>query len=366
MSELKAHTMNRPESTKGKPAPARKKARKAAIPGSMLRLLEDLEMGLAGFDHKGRLIAANSSFYARISASGLVGDVSPAKVRKMLKEADIRQDFPILLDPPQKVTARNGQAYKLLLTHHEKGPLAWSLQIQRPFSLEPEAGAEIPQLRLFPENQDDSGEDLLRQFAHETRTLMTNMQGFSEMMLSERRVMEQAPQFAEWTGFVHDSAATMLAELSEMLELVQILRDDAAFEPQKVRLADVLKDLFGEDADTGGADSGGPFIRCEKTWLRKALRGLAKNLATGSCEQQVRASMKVQDGAVHVLLTRPGENAGDGPSRTPDQERHKAVQPLGIFALPLARAIITRHGGILRYDEKPGGAAEYEVELPVI
>ena len=342
-----------------------KRSGKAAPASAMTRLLEDLETGLAGFDRKGRLIAANGAFYARLAISGLIGEVSPAGARRMLARADVREDYPILLDPPRKVTARNGQVYRLVLTYHEKGALAWSLQIQHPLTIEDDEQGSAAQLRLFPENHAGSGEDLLRQFAHETRTLLTNVQGFSEMMLTEERVMEQAPHFAEWTGFVRDSAVTMLSELSEMLELVQVLRDDADFDPQEAALPALLNTWFGQQAILDLPDAEAPRIRCEKTWLRKALRILLRDLQKATPDAPVRISLDVSAGVAHVRMARPGD-AMEAAAKEERAGSRAGVQPLDIFAMPLARAIITRQGGALNYREEAGGGAVHDVQLPTI
>ena len=177
--------------------------------------------------------------------------------------------------------------------------------------------------------------------------------------------MEQAPHFAEWTGYVRDSAVTMLAELSEMLELAQVLRDDADFDPQEAALPALLNTWFGQQAILDLPDAAAPRIRCEKTWLRKALRILLRDLQKAAPDAPVRISLDVSAGVAHVRMARSGD-AMDAAAGKKQSEHRAAVQPLDIFAMPLARAIITRQGGALDYREEAGGGAAYDVQLPAI
>ncbi len=333
-------------------------------------LLEDLETGLAGFDARGRLAAANGAFFFRLAMSGLLGKVSPAQARDMLEKGDVRKDFPLLVDPPRKVTGGNGQSYRILGASHEEGPLSLSLQIQRPFTLEEEGSAA----GLFPAGTAPIGGELLRDFAHETRTLLTNIQGFSEMMLSEQRVLSQAPAFAEWAMFIRESASTMLAEMQEMLELLQLVQGDAQLDARRVSLPGLIREVFvvnpgkcaaswkGLALDLPEGDA--PFVRGEKSLLRKAVRLICASMGRSAPGARLRIAISEEEETALVRFVQ--KPSGESP---PEEERgkgHPLIRPLGIFALPLARAIVMRHEGVLDYHEEAGGAAVHEMRLATL
>ncbi len=357
----------------------RKKAatdRKAPRPGKefirrglVQTLLDDMHMGLAGIDRKGRIVLGNRAFFARAANSGLLGKMSINEARKALATGNAHELAPALAHPPKTVTGRNGQAYRIIHTTHESGDLAASIQIQAPFSIKDDAASLHDGLKMLTTEAKGGKDGLVHEFAHEARTLLTNMQGFSELILTDDRAMKQSPHLSEWAGFIRESASTMLQELSDMLELVQIMGDDDKPDLRETGLARALRAWFAAAREAGQVrihipqDDPLPVL-CEKYMLRRALRLVVAELASGCDDGHVEISLKRAGKRVRIRLAcRHGrEVAGQSAAAGPETAH---VEPMGIFGIPLAKAIMARHGGGMDYAEEADGMAAYNIWLPV-
>ncbi len=330
-------------------------------------LLDDMHMGLAGMDRKGRIVLGNEAFFARAANSGLLGKMTIREARKALARGNAHELAPALANPPRTVTGRNGQAYRIVHTIHESGDLAASIQIQAPFSLTNDSDS-IADLASLTDGTESPNGSLVQKFAHEARTLLTNIQGFSELMLTDEKVMGEAPQLSEWAGFIRVSAATMLQELGDMLELLQLMGDEDKPDLRATSLAKALCAWFEAAREAGQVRISVPQddplpVPCEKYMLRRALRLVVAELATGCSSGGVDIFIKPAGKRVRIRLTcRHDREAATQSAAARPGAAH--VEPMGIFGIPLAKAIVSRHGGKLEYAEEADGMAAYNIWLP--
>jgi len=183
-------------------------------------MLEDLDTGIAGLDAEGRILCANGSFYVRLATSGLAGDVAPAELKQRLLAGGLFDCCPILADPPARVRGRDGRTYRVLLTQHDKGPLAGTLQILRPICVNECRGIEdVP----LPGADGHAGRELLRRFAHETRTMLTNIIGFAELMRAGCKGLPGESEHEEWVTYIRESSMFLIEELGHLTDLVNQL-----------------------------------------------------------------------------------------------------------------------------------------------
>ena len=325
-------------------------------------MLEDLDTGIAGLDADGRILCANGSFYVRLATSGLAGDMPPAELKQRLHSSSLFECCPILMDPPARVRGRDGRTYRVLLTRHDEGPLSATVQILRPICYSECGGMEDASL---PGANGRAGRELLRRFAHETRTMLTNIIGFAELMRAGCRGQPGESEHEEWAAYIRESSAFLLEDLGHLTDLVNALEPPAEEEVECLSARELVEALAGDspvrcvlDMPEGKL----PTVRGDLNMLVRSMGILCRLLVGGLSGAKVRVSLTGNDDGVTIRLSRL-LTAPDGmlPERVRDASSDTNE---GVFALPLARVIVTRHGGALEYHERGGGEACYEIRLP--
>ncbi len=327
-------------------------------------MLEDLDTGIAGLDSDGRLLCANGSFYVRLATSGLAGDVAPAELRRRLQSMGLHECCPVFSDPPARVQGRDGQTYRVLMTRHGEGPLATTIQIRRPFCFR-ECGdtEDMP----FPGTSGRAGRELLRRFAHETRIMLTNIIGFTELMQAGAGGHATESDHEEWAGYIRESSGFLLEELGHLADLVDAMEREPArdAEAECMSAGELVESLAGDAPvrcllDLPDADP--PSVRGDQNMLVRGMGILCRRLVAGLRGAKVRVSLAGEKEGVVIRLSRVLPENGDPVPDGAQGEGGRRNE--GVFALPLARAIVTRHGGTLEYHERGGGEACFEIRLP--
>ncbi len=325
-------------------------------------MLEDLDTGIAGLDADGRILCANGAFYVRLATSGLAGDVAPAELRHRLHSGSLFECCPVLADPPARVRGKDGRTYRVLLTRHDEGPLSATVQILRPVCYSECGGMEDAPL---PGADGRAGRELLRRFAHETRTMLTNIIGFAELMRAGREGQSGEKEHEEWATYIRESSTFLLEELGHLTDLVNAMEAPAEEETECMSARELVEALAGDSPVRcllDLPDEEMPAVCGDLNMLVRGMGILCRLLVTGLPGAKVRVILKGNDKDVTIRLSRViaevaeplPERAGGGGCGGNG----------GVFALPLARAIVTRHGGTLEYHERGGGEACYEIRLP--
>jgi signal transduction histidine kinase len=176
-------------------------------------------------------------------------------------------------------------------------------------------------------------------------------------------------------------ARRILAETSQMEALVQNLLylariDDGVVSPRSpVDLDDVVLEEVSRLKDatsirlSADAVSGGPVLG-NRADLGRAVRNVLEN-AVRHARSSVDLRLSAVDGVVRLDI------ADDGPGVAPsdrgrifdrfykaDAARHRGVGGSGL-GLPIARAIVEAHGGVLELADGEGGA-RFVLQLPLL
>ncbi len=325
-------------------------------------MLEDLDTGIAGVDADGRILCANGSFYVRLATSGLSGDVPPAELRQRLHAGSLFECCPILADPPARVRGKDGRTYRVLLTRHEEGPLSATVQILRPFCYSECGSSEGMPL---PGADDRAGRELLRRFAHETRTMLTNIIGFAELMRAGCKGHPAESEHEEWAAYIRESSSFLLEELGHLTDLVNVMEVPEGEEIECISARELVESVVADSPVRCVLEMPEEDLSAVRGDLNMLVRGmgmLCRLLVTGLPGAKVRVSLTGNDEGVTIRLSRLLATTGETlPGHAGDAD---GTTRGGVFALPLARAIVTRHGGTLEYHERGGGEACYEIRLP--
>ena len=201
---------------------------------------------------------------------------------------------------------------------------------------------------------------LLAAVSHDLRTMLTRLRLRAEF-IEDREQRERA--------------AKDLDEMNAMLDAtLAFARDDAADErPVPVDLADLLRTLIEDLADAGRSTSFDGPRRLTVSGRPVALRRLFENLLDNALRYGGEAGAALQrlgEGRVEVLIDDRGPGIPEAfrervfdPFFRVDGSRSRDTGGSGL-GLAVVRAIVQRHGGTIRLEDRPGGGLRVRVTLP--
>ena len=201
---------------------------------------------------------------------------------------------------------------------------------------------------------------LLAAVSHDLRTMLTRLRLRAEFI--------EDPEQRE-------KAAADLDEMNAMLDAtLAFARDEAADErPVPVDLAAMLRTLVEDLADAGRSRSFAGPRRLAVSGRPVAMRRLFENLLDnalrygGEAEATLR---RLDEGRVEVLIDDRGPGIPEAlrervfdPFFRVDGSRSRDTGGSGL-GLAVVRAIVQRHGGTVRLEDRPGGGLRVRVTLP--
>jgi signal transduction histidine kinase len=339
--------------------------------------LDDLPDGVLVADADGRVVALN------VAGGRLLG-VDPAgclgrDYRDVLPLTDLTGgDWWKCTDPYAGLSTRTGQPERLLELHH--GPRR-DRQLLVTARYVRDAGRVIRLVVAFRdtrarERADRDRADLVSAVAHEIRSPLTTVKGFTATVL------------AKWGRLTDDQKRTMLRAveadadrvtrlLSDLLDVSRIGAGRLTLHPQVVDLrAAVDRVLAGRVASGDSPDRfrllvAGPL---PETWLdpdrvAQVLGNLVEN-AVRHGAGQVTVSLgpgSTTGGAPAAVLTVADQGRG-----IRAEVRHRIFRPFwrggaaggSGLGLHIVKGLVEAHGGSVDVDEAPGGGARFRVLLP--
>ncbi len=201
---------------------------------------------------------------------------------------------------------------------------------------------------------------MLAAVSHDLKTMLTRLRLRAEFIEDDEQ---------------RQKAAADLDEMQAMLEAtLTFARDDAADErPVPVDLAALLQSLTADLADTGRAACYDGPDRMVVQGRPVALRRVFENLLDNALRYggQADAGLRSADGRVEVTIDDRGpgipaalrERVFD-PFFRVEASRSRDTGGSGL-GLAVVRAIVQRHDGMVRLEDRPGGGLRVRVSLPL-
>jgi len=219
----------------------------------------------------------------------------------------------------------------------------------------------------------------LANVSHELRTPLNAILGFTDILRLELFGPLGTDRYRGYARDIHDSAAHLLALVDDLLDLSKIeagatVLDEATVDVP-ILLGDVARMLEGQAAARGivlehETQDGLPPVRADRRMLRQVLLNLLGNaIKYSDAEERVGLSaLRLADGGLAIVVSDTGIGIA-----VADQER--ALRPYGRIGprldsrgaglgLPLAKALIERHGGRLFLNSDVGAGTSIFVTLP--
>jgi signal transduction histidine kinase len=215
--------------------------------------------------------------------------------------------------------------------------------------------------------------DLISKIAHELRSPLTSVKGFSATLVKrwDRFTDDQKLQFVQT---INSDAERMGRIVSEVLDLarlesgrLELHRTEIDLSAIATKAAEHLKDLPGADRVTIDIDEG--FIAfADAERLQHVIGNLLENAIKFSDEGKIVVGAQKQDGSVKLVVS--DEGVGIDPDRLPEifsgpapagQRSGPSGSGLGLY---LTKRLIEAHGGEISVDSKVEQGSTFSVTLP--
>ncbi len=211
--------------------------------------------------------------------------------------------------------------------------------------------------------------------SHELRTPVTTIYGGSEMLARRGANLDEAVRREVYED-IRAEADRLHRLVENLLVLSRVERQGLQLGSEPVLLQRLLPRVVEAESSRWPSTRfelemppGLPPVIGEETYLEQVVRNL---LANGAKYGGDTVSVRVDDRDTAVRLTVSDRGPGFDPSeasrlfdlfyRSPDATRRASGAGIGLF---VSRQLILAMGGVMWADNRPGGGAEFGVDLPV-
>lgn len=222
----------------------------------------------------------------------------------------------------------------------------------------------------------------LANMSHELRTPLNAIIGFSEMMLHETFGPLGHTKYSEYLGDIHLSARHLLEIINEVLDMSKIEAGRIELDEEMVDLSSMIKSVkrmmdsraFEKDVTIKiSTPDDLAHIRADQRLMRQILINLVTNAVKFSQEGGtiILEANVLEDGRMKIIVADEGVGI-------PKEKIRQAMEPFGQVAdhaenthhqgtglgLPLAKAMVELHEGVLQLESELGEGTKAIVYIP--
>jgi signal transduction histidine kinase len=215
--------------------------------------------------------------------------------------------------------------------------------------------------------------ELISKMAHELRSPLTSVKGFSSMLVTrwDRFTDEQRLQFVET---IHHDAERMGRIVTDVLDLARMEAGRLELHPNNQPLAPVAERATARVSDLPGSErvvveiAGDIRVFADPDKLESVLANLIENACKFSDSGAIVVSARRDGDAVDISVSDQGigiEKARlgslfEGPAPGTPQSSPSGIG-LGLY---LSRGLVEAHGGSMTVDSRPGAGSTFVVRVP--
>jgi signal transduction histidine kinase len=245
------------------------------------------------------------------------------------------------------------------------GPLTVAFVLSVLLWLAVSCGAGVLLLRAL-RRADESRRRLLAGLAHDLGTPLTSIRGFAETHLSGGAADDRRG----WT-VVYREAVRLQGLVEDILTLSRIESGKLALVPRRFDLRDAVRSAAERAALAGGAPpevtlpDGDATVNADRDRIDQVLANLVDNAYRHGEGKDVRIALSPVAVGWRLEVSDRGPGIQDParahlfePFEGPDGGRRHGI------GLAIVRELVTRHGGSLSLEDRPGGGTRAVVDLP--
>jgi signal transduction histidine kinase len=215
--------------------------------------------------------------------------------------------------------------------------------------------------------------ELISRIAHELRSPLTSVKGFSSTLVNkwDRFTDEQRFQFVET---IHADAERMARIVTEVVDLARLEADRLELHQQRTEVVGVANRAIEQLAELPGADRIALDVEPEcHAWadpvrLEIVIFNLVENAIKYSDTGPIHITAGDSDGKLDLIVA--DEGIGIDASRLPGlfdgpapPGQHAAPSGTGLGLL-LTKKLVEAHGGTIAVESRPGAGSSFTVQLP--
>lgn len=223
--------------------------------------------------------------------------------------------------------------------------------------------------------------EFIANMSHELKTPLNTVIGFSKLLTQhqERRISDN--EIVEYATLIHDAAGHLLSVINDILDISKLQSGKYAIDSREINLEDILTaslEEFERQASTGEINfaraiaSDLPLIRGDAAKLKQIFSNILSNAIkfTPAGGTVAIKAARTADQGVAVLI----RDSGVGMS---PEEIEVAMTPFGQvdggrsrwregagLGLPIAKALVELHGGIVDIRSEKNEGTEVIVKFP--
>ena len=255
-------------------------------------------------------------------------------------------------------------------------------ELQGQYTLMRRMTAELAAARDAAQAADRSKSAFLAAMSHELRTPLNAIIGFSDMIQSEVLGHLGHDGYRAYVGYIHTSGHHLLTIVNDILDLSKIEAGRMQLSVGAVALADVLLEcdrlMASKAADAGIAlttvpPEPLPPIAADQVKLKQIMLNLLSNAVkfTPSGGAVTVSAARIDEGRVVIAVADTGIGMTDAdialalePFQQVDNAISRKYEGTGL-GLPLTRALVALHGGLIAITSAKGEGTVVTVTLPV-
>ena len=218
--------------------------------------------------------------------------------------------------------------------------------------------------------------------SHELRTPLNAILGFSELMKTEALGPIGTPRYREYAQDIHDSGSRLLHIINDLIDLSKIEAGKAALDQEEELDLNLIIQNVEHQAQPLAEHSGVKFIvepnshvphvQGSERMLQRILMNISSNaIKFTPAGGEVRLGTRIDEGgnlAITIVDTGVGMTKDElAVALTPFGQLHSEIAHSDKGAglgLPLAKALIEMHGGLLAIRSNPGQGTSVTITLP--
>ena len=223
--------------------------------------------------------------------------------------------------------------------------------------------------------------EFISNMSHELRTPLNTVIGFSKILRNHGASPIADEDIVQYANLIHDSAEQLLAIINDILDISKIQSGRYTIDDSEVSINDVVDAATAGLRQTSEAasvdlsislDAGAPPIRGDEAKLRQIVGNIVSNAIkfTPSGGSVSVSTARMPSGCAGLLVRDNGVGMTEEeidialtPFGQVDGSRARWREGTGL-GLPIARALVELHGGIIEIQSEKSRGTEVIVQLP--